>query len=131
MRLQVNFDNKRLLGVITERFSNCQKVYEAYKEILARPDRPRAIFFAEDSYFDVASRAILELGIKVPSELAIITHANVGREFHFPMSVTRLGFSADEVSNAAWNMLRRLIAGEDVDEPICYIQPVVMEGDSL
>lgn len=128
----VNFDSKRYLKITSEgQYSQYQKVYENFRDLLAKPDRPRAIFFADDSCFDVASRAILELGIKVPDELAIVSHANVGREFHFPMSVTRIGFSADEVITAAWNMLKMLMAGEDVDEPICYVQPVVMEGESL
>ena len=62
--------------------------YDAFKQWWARPDRPNAVFFYEDAVCDVATRAILELGIKIPQELAVVTHANVGRTFHFPVPLT-------------------------------------------
>jgi GntR family transcriptional regulator, arabinose operon transcriptional repressor len=104
--------------------------YRAFKDWWNRPDRPRAIFFYDDSMFDVAGRAIVDLGIKVPEELAIITHANVGRRFHTNIPVVRIGFDAEEVMDAAWGMLDRLIRGERQDEWV-YIQPHLMGGESL
>jgi hypothetical protein len=51
----------------------------------------------------------------VPEELAIVTHANVGRRFHYPAPLTSVGFDPDQVASAAWDMLSKLIAGEESD----------------
>lgn len=128
-RRTVDYDETRLLTVDTT--NGFHNVYERFKEVWASSSRPRALFFFDDAFFDVASRAILELGIKVPEELAIVTHANVGRTFHFPVSLTRVGFSADDVIKAAWNMYQQVIDGREIDSSVVLIPPVVKHGDSL
>ena len=119
----------RVIGVPWS--GDCAHAYDVFKQWWARPDRPRAIFFYEDAVCDVATRAILELGIKVPQELAIVTHANVGRTFHFPVSLTRVEYDPAEVVAIAWNMLAKLIGKEPVDEPRVFVPPNVREGESL
>lgn len=108
-----------------------EQAYERFKEWWSRPNRPKAIFFFDESLCDVASRAILELGIKVPEELAIITHAQIGRQFQFPVMLTRLGWEISEVMAAAWDMLDRLIEKEPGVESVIHIPPIVQEGESL
>ncbi len=105
--------------------------YAAFKELWARKDRPRAIFFYDDSLFDVASRAILELGIQVPEELAIITHANVGRRIHFPTRLARIGFDPVTVVTEAWGLLKKIINCEPVFNAVIAVPPVYDRGESL
>jgi DNA-binding LacI/PurR family transcriptional regulator len=105
--------------------------YEAFKKWWASPGRPRAIFFEDDWLFECASRAILELGIKIPDDLAVITHSNVGRVFQFPVPVTCIEFDLAEVVSVAWSMLRTLVAGEEPESPVVYISPKLHEGSSL
>lgn len=88
-------------------------------------------FFFDDGICDVATRAILELGIKVPEELAIVTHANVGRQFSFPVEFTSIGWDAGEVVNAAWQMLEKLISGRSVWEPVTKVAPHLRMGQSI
>jgi len=105
--------------------------YGAFIEWWAREDRPNAMFFFDDALCDVSTRAILELGIKVPDDLAIITQSNTGRKFHFPVPLTRVEFDPVEAVDAAWNMLHSLILQERVEEPLVYIEPKLVEGESL
>jgi DNA-binding LacI/PurR family transcriptional regulator len=121
----VGFDEKRMLKITTE------DVYEEARAYLSSPNRPRAIFFADDAFFDVTSRVISELGLRVPEDLAIVTHANVGRRFYFPIEVTRVGFSVDKAIEAAWDLLSRLIAGNERVEAVRYIEPDLSMGTSL
>jgi DNA-binding LacI/PurR family transcriptional regulator len=103
----------------------------AFKEWWSRKDRPDAMFFSDDSLFEAVSRAILELGISVPEDLAIITHANVGRYLEFPVPLTRIGFKASEAVDAAWRMLSALISEGDVQDPAVRLEPHVRIGKSL
>jgi DNA-binding LacI/PurR family transcriptional regulator len=125
----LGFDDDRLVWVPWT--PNSENAYGVFKEWWSRPQRPNAVFFADDMLCDVATRAIMELGIEVPNELAILTLANVGRHFHFPMNLTGIGFDPTTVASTAWEMLSKLISGEPVDEPIVYIPPVVRKGQSL
>ncbi|HAH86514.1 MAG: GntR family transcriptional regulator [Armatimonadota bacterium] len=105
--------------------------YDAFKEVWESGRRPRAIFFPDDAIFDVASRAIVELGIKVPEELAIITEASTVRRFNFPIEVTRLGWDPAQMADTAWRMLFNLVSGEDKAEDYISVPPIILEGNSI
>jgi DNA-binding LacI/PurR family transcriptional regulator len=106
--------------------------YEAFKDWWARPEgRPRAIFIDDEVLCSVASQVILELGIRIPEELAVITHLNVGRPLHFPVPLTSIGFDAVEAVSVAWEMLKKLIEGEPVANPVVFVEPRVCIGRSL
>jgi len=108
-----------------------KQTYHIFKQVWASAKRPRAIFFCDDGICDVATRAILELGIKVPEELAIVTHANKGRTFHFPVPLTCVEFDPAAAVRAAWGMLEKLMTGERVDDPVVRIPPHWREGKSV
>jgi DNA-binding LacI/PurR family transcriptional regulator len=110
---------------------NCELAADEFKKLWAGPHRPRAIFFFDDGLADSTTRAILELGIKVPQELAIVTEASVGRRFQFPVPLTCIEFDPAEVITAAWAMLEKLIAGRPVEQSTVYIHPRVRMGESL
>lgn len=129
IRAAVNNDESRLVPVPGD---PCEGLaMDVFKEWWSRPDRPNSMFFSDDSLFDLASRAILELGIKVPDELAVITHANIGRALHFPMRMTRVGFDPCVLAAQAWQMLHKLILGEPVFDAVVKIPAMYFEGESL
>ncbi len=131
LRAAVGFRDDRLITVKTDSPTHLSPVTDAFKEWWKSPGRPDAIFFMDDNVCDVACRAISELGIRVPQDLAIITHANMGRDFHFPVDLTRLEFDPKEVSVEAWRMLRQLIPGNEPGKRVEYVRPVLREGESL
>lgn len=101
--------------------------YSAFKNYWLEGHRPRAIFFADEVVFDVASRAILELGIKVPEELAILTDGVAGVHYHFPIPVSTLEFDASEMASGAWSILQQLMRNQPVKKPL-IIKPRLREG---
>lgn len=104
--------------------------YEAFKKWWAKPQRPNAIFFYDDGLCDVATRAILELGLKVPEDISVVTIGNLGRTFQFPVPLTCVGFDLAEVANAAWTYLDQLMAGREV-QPNVVIRPKLFPGKSV
>lgn len=128
-RYAVNGREDRLIPV---RWSyDMEDAARAFKDWWNSPDRPNAIFFYDDSLFDVASRVILELGIKVPEDLAILTHMNVGRQIYFPKKLYTVGFDPEDVAAATWGLLDGLIHGKKIESPRVYIPPVCTPGESL
>jgi len=128
-RMAVNFDTERLFAV--PHSWDGIPAYESFIEWWNGPNRTSSVFITDDGIFDAASRAILELGIRVPEDLAILTHANAGRRFVFPISVASLGWDPGIVMNLAWGMLSDQISGRETQEPVVYVPPVFQEGATL
>lgn len=105
--------------------------YSTFKEWWAKSDHPNAVFFFDDALCEVSTRAMLEMGIQVPDDLAIITDLNVGRNMHFSVPLTGVGWDPVQLVREAWVMLRNLIHGIDVDCPVVYVPPVMLKGRSL
>jgi DNA-binding LacI/PurR family transcriptional regulator len=65
--------------------------WEEFREIWsAGPQRPDGLIFADDTLFHDARSAVVAAGVRVPEQLAIITHANARQFDPRPLSVTRL-----------------------------------------
>lgn len=74
--------------------------------------KPDGILIADDVLFRDAKTAIIELGIQVPEDLAIVTHANRGKDFICPFPVTRLEFDPEEIAMGLVKMIVSLLRGE-------------------
>jgi len=125
----VNGDRDRLIPVPYS--ADCVGAYIAFKTWWESAHRCRAVYFADDGLFDIAGRAIVDLGIRVPEDLALMTYANTGRRFVFPVDVTSVGFDPDEVAAKAWHMLRKLMRREEMTSLVETVEPVVIERASL
>ena len=106
-------------------------VYDEFKRFWAGGRRPQAIYFPDDGVCDAAMRAMLELGIRVPGELGIITESCAGRDFHFPVPVTRIEFNPTELIAVAYDLLSKMIAGGEADGRIVNVKPRLRPGRSL
>lgn len=104
---------------------------EAFKRLWQGSNRPRAIFFLDDGLCEETLPGILELGVRVPEDLAIITQGNAGRYFNFPVPLTMVEFDPTEGVRIAWDMLQQLMAGNVAEQPIVYLGPAIREGRSL
>jgi len=87
--------------------------WEGFREIwTSYEDKPDGIFFADDMLFKDAITAILELGIRVPQDLTVLTHANKGMNFSCPFPVTRLEFDPEQIAINMANIMVSLLSGE-------------------
>jgi DNA-binding LacI/PurR family transcriptional regulator len=120
---------KRLISI--PRKDQFVAAYSQIKELWSRSQRPRSIFFLDDVIADVALRAIMELDIKVPDELKIVTHANAGRNFYFPVPLTRIEFDPVDIMARTWGLLEKLITNQKNDQFAEFVRPVICETGSL
>jgi DNA-binding LacI/PurR family transcriptional regulator len=103
---------------------SCGAAYDVFAATW-KSQHPDAAFFLDDGMFDVASRAISDLKIRVPEELALVTMTNVGRHFHFRSPVARIEYDPALAVRTAWGMLERLIGKQPL------VKSVVFQGPAL
>ncbi len=77
----------------------------------ASQERPDGLLVLDDVMYRDAARAILELGIRVPSQLRIITHSNRGDDLVHPFPVTSLEVDPQEMAAEAAEFVIQSIEG--------------------
>ena len=83
--------------------------YETFRQLWARRQRPAALVIGDDVAAAGAARAMVDLGVDVPGELLVITHANVGAPVHYPLSFCRIGMDVTVAVRQAWVLLAEAI----------------------
>lgn len=92
--------------------------WEEFREIwTARREKPDGLVVADDVLFDEAVIAIQELGIRVPEQLRIVTHANKGARRRYPFPVTEIQMDPERHAESLGGMLLKLLGGEAVEPP--------------
>ena len=92
--------------------------WEEFREIWgAHDEKPDALVVCDDILFRDVIPAIMELGIRVPEELLVVTHANKGSNIVCPFPVVRLEYDPNRVATAMAGMLTKLVRGEKLSEP--------------
>ena len=79
--------------------------------------KPDGLLIADDMLLTDAAAAILDLGIKVPDELAVVSHMNRGSLLLPPFPVDRMEYDPDMVAAAMGDRLLRAMRQEPVDQP--------------
>ncbi len=89
--------------------------WDQFREIWAgRQEKPDGLLISDDMLFKDVVVAILELGIRVPDSLMIVTHANRNSNILCPFPVTRMECNPDEYAQTMTTMLIRLMQGQSL-----------------
>ena len=72
-------------------------------------EKPDGLFVADDVLFPGVQQAIKELGIRVPEQLQVATHANRGSNMQYDLPVMRLETDPDEYAAAQVDLLLALL----------------------
>jgi len=92
--------------------------WNQFREIwLSCGEKPDGLLLLDDMLFRDVSIAIMELGIRVPEQLRIVSHANKGSEMFIPFPVTLLEVDPQPCAEKMGTMLLQLLNGEAVPHP--------------
>jgi LacI family transcriptional regulator len=83
--------------------------YHCAQKLLALPDRPTAIFAANDKSAIGAIEAITEAGLRVPEDISIVGFDNIDEAFFVNSGLTTVDQSIEEMGRVAVDMLISLI----------------------
>lgn len=128
---KVNFNPDNL--ILVESTFDMVNAYDSFKNWYARSQRPRALFVMDDGLFNYVSRACLEMRLRIPEDLGLITHANLGRSFCHPVKFDTICFDLEEAANTAWKMLDHLMSegNSNNEQMVKWITPKLIRGNSL
>ena len=90
--------------------------YECGKQLLSQPERPTAIFAANDQSAFGVIKAAHELGLQIPQDLSLIGFDNVPESaYYLPDGLTTIDQHMLQIGEAATNMIFDLINEKPLD----------------
>lgn len=88
-------------------------LHEALRQIWqATPEPPDGLVCLNDFVFERTIPTILELGIRVPGQLMIVTHANKGSGIRYPFPVAQMELDPATFAEAVAEQVRKALANE-------------------
>lgn len=103
--------------------------YEEFKEIwMAEEEKPDGLLVCDDILCVDVAVAILEIGIRVPDQLLLVTHASKGSGIVYPFPTVQLEYDPDAQAQAMGAMMVRLIRKEPVPEPWVSLPVQLVDG---
>jgi LacI family transcriptional regulator len=94
---------------------------EAARTLLNRPDRPTAIFAANDKTAMGVMDAAQELGLRIPHDLSVIGFDNIPEAMQVTPKLTTVDQSIQEMGTLATRLLISLLRGETPEQTIVKI----------
>ncbi len=106
--------------------------YEMGKKVFSQPEKPDAIFVHHDVVCRGLLLALMELGLKIPENVAVLTHSNAGCEFASPVKLSRIEYDPELMVNNCLKLVQKIqkeqISGNHFDIP--KIVPKLIPGKS-
>ena len=104
--------------------------WEEFREIWAASnEKPDGLLVCDDMLFVGAAMAILQLGIRVPEDLLVITHYNKGSGLKAPFSVAKLQMDPQEYVLILGQALVKRMRGQPVESHAATIE--LVEAQSI
>ena len=89
--------------------------WSEFREIwTARGEKPDGLLLTDDTLFRDVMLAIMELGIRVPEQLRIVSHANKGSEMFIPFPITLAQVDPQLHAEIMGKKLLQMLTGEAV-----------------
>lgn len=104
--------------------------YEGAKQLLLLEERPTAIFVASDEMAIGAMRAILEQGLEIPKDVAVVGFDNVDMSGKVYPSLTTLGQPMYEMGAIGMRLLTKYLQGEMVQDNKVVLNFELIERES-
>jgi len=104
--------------------------YEAFCALWKSTPRPEGLLVADDMVCRGVLRAILHLGIELPGQLRLVTHATRGVAFPYHKALTRVEFDPAIQARTAVGMMEQLLRDPAMKLPPVRLRGVLVKGDT-
>ena len=137
---------ERMQGYLNTMVQNGLAVYEDYviagnysidgaksamKKLLGHTDKPTAVYCASDNMALGAMKVILDAGLRIPQDIAIVGHGDdLFYEECYQVALTTIGQPISELAHKAVETLARLISGDEVKQRTVKLPGKLIVRDS-
>ncbi len=122
----VYFLDKEMFDSGVDRFKLGEDFGNSFIDI---PDKPDAIYFYNDAVALGFEKAVMEKGIKVPDDVAIVGNDDIFNSNYASVPLTTIHQPADLIGKKAVDVVKRRIDGIDVENRI-VLKPSLIVRDS-
>lgn len=92
--------------------------WESFRELwTAEREKPDGLLVLDDNLMRDAATGIVQAGVRVPEDLAVVSLANRGSGIVYPFPVDELVVEVDEIAEGLADLLDRRMRGEPVETP--------------
>ena len=88
-----------------------QDGYDLFMQLWKQSEKPDSVIVVDDVLCKGVLRAVLQLGVKLPEDIQLITYANKGVPLPFHKPVTRIEFDVEAQAERAVEMMDGLVGG--------------------
>lgn len=110
---------------------NPESGYLLARELLKEPERPTALFSANDQMAFGAIKAARELGLNVPENLAVVGFDNVPTGSYFDPPLTTVEIPMYDIGVASMRMLIALLSGEPFEKLRLFNAKLLVRGSTV
>ena len=86
--------------------------HQAMRELWDSDNRPDGVIISDDNTAMGVGQAVLDLSIKTPGQLKLVTQATDGVPRDFPLNYTRYQFDLPRICRGAFGLLHRMMLRE-------------------
>ena len=105
--------------------------WEEFRAIWAGRDKPDSLLICDDNLFPVTAMAILQLGIRVPEDLLVVTLSNKGSGMVAPFPVVKLEVDPDICAQLMGETIIKLIHKETVKKGLIVLPYKLLEVQGM
>jgi LacI family transcriptional regulator len=115
---------RRDAALVVQSENNDQGGYEAALRLLAAGPAPDGIFCFSDAVAVGAEQAILEAGLRIPEDVAVVGAGNIRYSSHFRVPLTTVDMDSPAVGEQAAAFLLERIEGRGAEVPRLFRAPL-------
>jgi len=93
------------------------------------PQRPDALIVCDDAVAVDVGRAIKQMGIRTPDELAVVAHATAGVDMGFPLPFTTCQYDLERMCRAMYGLVDRAVRGSHATRAV-RMRPRIVAGET-
>jgi DNA-binding LacI/PurR family transcriptional regulator len=101
----------------------------AVRQIYESEEHPDGIIFNDDFYALGGTRALVELGVRVPEEVMVVTHMNKGYLLPYPVPVLGVEVNPHKMAREMLAMLDLLMRGDVPSQRLVLVKPEIVESE--
>lgn len=104
--------------------------YETFLRFWSNDSRPDGVIVGDDVVANGVLRATLQLGVRLPEDIRLVTFANRGVDFAYHLPVSRIEYDMRDLAQRAVEMMMSRISGESIAEKRILLPGRTIKGNT-